>query len=304
LALAGTALAWAKPTLQTDCAPNPNSYAWWITLPGSEPNYNFDWTFHPDVLDPADPHDPDHWLAEGSGNAGGTAPFYFVTSQGGPVLYVRWSSDHGATNSAPANTELCEPEGEPSVDLDKFVWDEGGLVTEVTAGDPVTYTYEVTNDGEVNLDIALLEDLIVSSPEADPGDVACDDFDRQADDPGNDDETFEPGETWVFTCTVEGLPVGETENEACVYANAFHEVVTDLVVDPRDSDVDSCAEYGITVVEGGTGGGQGTPAQGSIPDTALSLSSPSSALATFAFAMLLVGALGALAFVNVKSSRR
>jgi hypothetical protein len=194
--------------------------------------------------------------------------------------------------------------GTPEIDLDKFVWDEGGLVTQVTAGDPVTYTYEVTNDGNVNLDIALLEDLIVSSPEADPGDVACDDFARQADNPGNDDVIFEPGETWVLTCTVEGLPVGETDNEACVYANEIHELVADLVVDPRDSDVYSCAEYSISAVEGGTGGGQGTPPQGSIPDTAVSLSSPGAPLATFAFGMLLVSALGALAFVNVKSSRR
>ncbi len=171
------------------------------------------------------------------------------------------------------------------------------------AGDPVTYTYEVTNDGETNLDIALLEDLIVSSPGADPGDVACDNFEQQDDDPGNDDATFEPGETWVFTCTLEdGLPIGETSNQACVYANVAAEVDLQMQVDPRDSDVFSCAEYTITSHEGETGGGTGTPAA-SLPNSAVT--SPAGApIATLAFGLLLMSSLGALAFVNVRSSAR
>jgi len=196
-----------------------------------------------------------------------------------------------------------EPQGEPSIDLDKFVWDEGGLVDQVTEGDPVTYTYEVTNDGEVNLDIVLLEDLIVSSPDTDPGDVACDDFERQLDDPGNDDAIFEPGETWVLTCTVDGLPVGVTENEACVYANVADEIKPDTVQDPHESDVSSCAEYEITVIEGGTQGGTGTPAA-SLPNSALSSQSPGTPIATLGFGLLLLSSLGALAAVNVRSTRR
>ena len=36
--------------------------------------------------------------------------------------------DRRTRQRARPTRELCEPEGEPSIDLDKFVWDEGGLV--------------------------------------------------------------------------------------------------------------------------------------------------------------------------------
>jgi hypothetical protein len=95
LAIAGTAMAWQNPQLVSDCASDENSYAWWVTLPGSEPNYNFDWSFSSNFSNAT------------TVNAGGTAPFYFETPRGGSTLYVRWSSDHGAKTSALADGELC-----------------------------------------------------------------------------------------------------------------------------------------------------------------------------------------------------
>jgi len=217
-ALASTALGWKAPVLVPDCAPDANSYAWTITLnPEDNQNIEFSWA--------------SNFSSPWTNDFGSSGAHDFTTARGGSTLYARYVSDHNAWTMAGASDELCEPPGEPSIDLDKFVWDEGGLVDQVTEGDPVTYTYEVTNDGEVNLDIVLLEDLIVSSPDTDPGDVACDDFERQLDDPGNDDAIFEPGETWVLTCTVDGLPVGVTENEACVYANVADEIKPDTVQD-------------------------------------------------------------------------
>jgi len=289
-ALASTALGWKAPVLVPDCAPDANSYAWTITLnPEDNQNIEFSWA--------------SNFSSPWTNDFGSSGAHDFTTARGGSTLYARYVSDHNAWTMAGASDELCEPPGEPSIDLDKFVWDEGGLVDQVTEGDPVTYTYEVTNDGEVNLDIVLLEDLIVSSPDTDPGDVACDDFERQLDDPGNDDAIFEPGETWVLTCTVDGLPVGVTENEACVYANVADEIKPDTVQDPHESDVSSCAEYEITVIEGGTQGGTGTPAA-SLPNSALSSQSPGTPIATLGFGLLLLSSLGALAAVNVRSTRR
>ena len=189
LAGAGTALAWANPSLQSDCAPNENSYAWWVTLPGDEPNYNFDWTF-----------DTGNWASGGTGNAGGTEPFYFTTSRGGSTLHVRWSSDHNAKASATANAELCENKETPTPTPDE--------------GTP----------------------------------------------------TPTPDEGTPTPTPDEGTPTPTPEGTAA--------------------------------------GGTGTPAGGSIPDTALSLQNQSGSMATIAFGLILVAALGALAFANVRSSRR
>jgi hypothetical protein len=52
----------------------------------------------------------------------------------------------------------------------------------------VTYTYELTNTGDVDV-----RDVVVTDENCTPV--------RQADDPGNDDTILDTGETWVFTCT-------------------------------------------------------------------------------------------------------
>jgi hypothetical protein len=57
--------------------------------------------------------------------------------------------------------------------------------------------------------------------------------------------------------------------------------------------------------EGSVGGGTGTPPQGgSIPDTATSIPSQAGPLATIGAGMILLASLGALAYANVRTSRR
>jgi uncharacterized repeat protein (TIGR01451 family) len=56
----------------------------------------------------------------------------------------------------------------------------------VDAGDTINYTIELTNTGSVDItDVTVLDSLITLT--------------READDPGNDDDVLEPGETWVFS---------------------------------------------------------------------------------------------------------
>jgi hypothetical protein len=57
-----------------------------------------------------------------------------------------------------------------------------------------------------------------------------------------------------------------------------------------------------TCTEGGTGGSTGTPAA-SLPNSAVSSTTAGAPIATIGFALLVLGSLGALAFVNGKSSR-
>jgi hypothetical protein len=293
LGLAATALGWVAPVLVGNCAPDEDSYAWTITL-HQESNQNIEFSWNADFSD--------SWTQD-FGTAG---PHDFETPRGGSTLYARYVSDHNADTSAAANSELCEPPGEPDIDLDKYIEDgEGGLVEEVTAGDPVTYTYEITNIGDLDLDVEFIEDLIVSSPTANPGDPACEDFTRVMEHPNWDadgDEVLEPEETWVLTCTVEdGLPEGETTNEACVYAN----VVVELEAQPvtQDYDVHDCADYTVNATSGGEGGGQGTPQQ-SLVNSATSLTGETNPLLTLVFSLVLLTSLGSLAYVNVKAARR
>jgi hypothetical protein len=298
LGLAATALGWADPILQADCAPDEDEYAWTISFVHDETNFEIDLSWTED----GDPFDSIDFGAD----AHLTGPHHFTTPRGGSTLWVSFHDDANAKASAAANSELCEPPGEPDIDLDKYIEDgEGGLVEEVTAGDPVTYTYEITNIGDLDLDVEFIEDLIVSSPTANPGDTACEDFTRVMEHPNWDadgDEVLESEETWVLTCTVEdGLPEGETTNEACVYAN----VVVELEAQPvtQDYDVHDCADYTVNATSGGEGGGQGTPQQ-SLVNSATSLTGETNPLLTLVFSLVLLTSLGSLAYVNVKAARR
>src|SRR5262249_17313826 len=58
----------------------------------------------------------------------------------------------------------------------------------IRSGDTVTYTYRETNDGRDALtQVSVTDDK-------------CSPLVRGNDDPGNNDNTLSPGETWVFTC--------------------------------------------------------------------------------------------------------
>jgi hypothetical protein len=61
--------------------------------------------------------------------------------------------------------------------------------TTIRSGQSVTYTYRETNDGRDPLtNVSVTDDK-------------CSPLVRGTDDPGNNDATLSPGETWVFTCT-------------------------------------------------------------------------------------------------------
>jgi hypothetical protein len=195
--------------------------------------------------------------------------------------------------------------GEPDIDIDKSNDTEDNetpntVIDDEGDGEAVTYTFKISNIGDTVLSNVEVVDTIFSGP--DEGDPACEPLVQGADAPGNGDDLLEPGETWVYTCT-RTLEVGEHDNEACVYADEWAPQVDTLTLSDGH-DVSDCDDNEVTVVEGGTGGETGTPEGGSIPDTATSIPSQSSPLATVLFGALLVSSLGALAYANVRSSRR
>lgn len=287
LVMVTTVFAW-QATLTSDCAPDANSFAWKINL-HEEPDYNIDFSFDSDfgtfwTVD---------FLTKGDHS--------FTTARGGETLYFRWSSDHGSKGQAEANGDLCAPPPAPDIQIVKS--NDAGDTT-VEPGTEVTYTYEVTNTGNVPLTDVVVKDQIEGSDNAACEPVAYDSSD------GNDDDILDPGETWTFTCTT--TLQGTTSNEACVSANVVDEVDEDLVkVDQQSEPVTDCDDNTVEVshspeqsvagsespeqsVEAGTG----TPA-GSIPNTSLDGSGPNP-LPTILFSLVLLGSLGTLAYTNVK----
>jgi uncharacterized repeat protein (TIGR01451 family) len=275
LGIVGTVLAWEKPVLTANCAPDENSYSWTITLPGDESNYNFELSWDNFATPPFDTMD-----------AGGNSPFDFTTPRGGATLYVRWWGDHDSNASEDANGDLCAPPPAPDIQIVKSNDADGT----VEPGSEVTYTYEVTNTGNMPLSDVAVKDQVEGSDN-----VACEPVAYQSSD-GNDDDILDPGETWTFTCTTELQ--GTTTNQACVSANvADTDSIADLKFEPVTDCDDNTVEVShepVQTVEAGTG----TPA-GSIPNTSLD-GSGSSPLPTILFSMVLLGSLGGLAYTNVK----
>lgn len=129
LATVGTVLAWARPMLTAECAPDANSLAWKINLQGPEDNYSIDWSFD-------------------SAFAGATTVDFltagdhsFTTPRGGWKLYVRWSSHHDSHAQADANLQICtegshsQPaSGEQSVEAGTGT-SGGGTIPDASIGD-------------------------------------------------------------------------------------------------------------------------------------------------------------------------
>ena len=193
------------------------------------------------------------------------------------------------TRSATANGELCEPPPEPGIDIEKTNDTEGP----VDAGTEVTYTYTVTNTGDEPLDVDEPLDLLTGSDS-----IACSPMSGPAEDDGNDG-ILDPGEVWVFTCTT--TLEQNHDNTACVTGQPGSWDGDEFFANDEQP-VEDCDENIVVVNEGGVGGGTGTPAA-SLPNSAVN--GPASApIATLAFGLLLLSSLGALAFVNVRSSAR
>jgi uncharacterized repeat protein (TIGR01451 family) len=265
LGMAGTVLAWDKPTLTPLCAPDANSYAWRIHL-ASEDNFVIEWSFS-SVFAGAITVD---FLTAGDHD--------FITPRGGPKLHVRWSSDPTTKAKADANPALCEPANEPAIEIRKSSDADGT----VAPGTLVTYTYEVENTGNTPLSNVVVHDQIKGSDN-----VACEPVAFVSGD-GGDIGILDVDETWVFSCSTH-LQV-TTENEACVAAEVGD-----------SAPVEDCADAKVTVSEENVEAGTGTPAA-SIPNTSLT-GDGSSPLPTIIFTALLMASLAALAYTNVQVVR-
>ena len=101
LGLAGTALAWASPNLSALCAEDENTYAWRVTFPQDEPNFEMELLWDSSTT----PFDTIDFGADAHLNG----PHDFTTPRGGTVLKIRYADDTGAKDTATANAELCEP---------------------------------------------------------------------------------------------------------------------------------------------------------------------------------------------------
>lgn len=274
LATVGTALAWVKPTLTAECAPDATHYAWKINL-HSEGNYNIDWSFFADF----EPATKVNFVTAGDHS--------FVTPRGGTTLYVRWSSDKGSKAQATANASLCAPPPEPGIEITKT----DNATDPVVPGTVVTYTYQVKNTGDVPLSSVAVTDKIDGSES-----IACA-VNSSVYTGDNGNGILDPDETWTFTCSV-ALQV-TTTNRACVttqvdQAPSVGACATDTVV---------VSTPPVTVVvstppEQEEEAGAGTPAA-TLADTSIELPG-SSPLPAILFGLVLAGSLGALGYANVK----
>jgi hypothetical protein len=91
----------------------------------------------------------------------------------------------------------------PGIHIDKYPDIDSFCLSVIPVS--VTYTYEVTNTGDENLESVYVED------------DTCGPLVRQADDPGNDDDILENGEVWVYTCSTS---ISET-TENLVFVEAY-----------------------------------------------------------------------------------
>jgi uncharacterized repeat protein (TIGR01451 family) len=202
-------------------------------------------------------------------------------------------------NSDGATTTDCDdatvvvadaPPDEPGLTIVKDHLGPDTLPEDV--GGNVTYTYDVTNTGNVALTSVEVEDHLDGTTT----EACAVPASPMSGDTGSDG-ILGVGETWHYECTTAVTALGVTTNEACVTALVGQEVP--IGDDPTICDTDS-----VTVPEGGEEGGTSTPTPtGSLTDTALSVPGAGGALATLVFGLLLVASLGTLAYVNVRASR-
>ena len=126
------------------------------------------------------------------------------------------SADGDAIHNTATACADAESQDEPVCDTDDheltipnpaIVLDKATEVEFVYGGDAVLYTFDVTNSGDVAYsgdDVLLTDSKCEDTPELE---------DKSG---GDDDDSFEPGETWRYTCTVT-VPVdasGSFDNEA------------------------------------------------------------------------------------------
>lgn len=272
LGMVSTVFGW-QATLASDCAPDPNHFAWKINLITTENTYLVELSFDEDFEDSWEVD----FLTKGLHS--------FTTERDGETLYFRWSDAKG---KADADGDLCK---EPDIHITKSNDTEGT----VPPGTEVTYTYEVENTGDLPLDDVEVIDQLVGG---DPG-IACDVDSGDYTESDSDNGILDVGETWTFTCTTTLTGIGTTENEACVTAEIADDV-HGLVTDDQP-DVEDCDDNEVEVSpkpSQGVEAGTGTPGA-SLPNTSLDGHGPSP-LPTIIFSLVLLASLGTLAYTNVK----
>jgi hypothetical protein len=230
-------------------------------------------------------------------------------------FHIQDAGDLGDLLNTIVNDLLC---GE--IQIDKTV-NGGNQVDLPFPGGTVDYAFRVSHVGEAGsapfTDVQLV-DIIGSSPDDPAAEAGCTPT-RGTDDPGDNDNLLEVGETWVYAC--DDVNIGEdTQNWGCVsaeFVNSGGATTADcddalvLVGDPPESVPESVPQESIpeesepeeSMPEGSVGGGTGTPAA-SIPNTATSLGTVGGPLATLVFGLILVASLGTLAYANVRAARR
>ncbi len=106
----------------------------------------------------------------------------FITQAGMTGISYKVSYTGDADLQIPGSDSICEPLRiiNPSENLFKFA----------TVATTASYTYRKSNTGDADLfSVTVVDDT-------------CSPLARGSDDPGNDDNVLNPGETWVFTCSM------------------------------------------------------------------------------------------------------
>lgn len=120
----------------------------------------------------------------------------------------------------------------PAIDLTKLV--DGEKSVTVVSGTEVTYTYAVANTGNTPLAEPVLDD---DTP-------PCEQPTRGADDPGNDDDVLDVGETWTYSCTAS--PTSAVVNTATVSATPLNPLDGNRPFAGRNPDVTDTDTASVT----------------------------------------------------------
>src|SRR5262249_38391044 len=151
-----------------------------------------------------------------------TASRVVVAGDADPLVNTAVVHAHplGFTNDLSATASASVDLFQPAIAIDKT----GNALSKI--GDPVTYTYTVTNAGSAGT--PALENVVVTDDNATPG-VPGDDFSPTfVGGDTNNDGKLDKGETWTYTKTL-NIPAGASDpyvNVATVTAKAVGSVAT------------------------------------------------------------------------------
>ena len=140
-----------------------------------------------------------------------------------------FGADFGSGDAA-----SCAPERlEASVSVEKSAEGYVSSPFEVNADEDVTYTYAVTNDGQLSLTNVVVED------------DKCDSVEEPTDDNGNG--KLDIGETWNYSCTQTMTELGSVINTVSVNGN---DSFGDPVEEAQDTFETVVKAYGCTLTQG------------------------------------------------------